>query len=153
MVKHVVNVLVVANSTGHGNTDFRHTRSVLDNHWVRHIVSPSSALSSPKKAPQQLSLARALAVENDPRLKQELAKDKIMRVDSINASAKLGRSERRNDMSRWNYIARLCNCRNRLHNHVRAVTRVLFVFIHFVCAFCCYYCKFLCALRNSDHGH
>ena len=52
-------------------------------------MSPSSALSSPKKAPEQLSLARALAVENDPRLRQGLAKDKIMKVDSINASARV----------------------------------------------------------------
>ena len=52
-------------------------------------MSPSSALSSPKKAPEQLSLARALTVENDPRLKQGLAKDKIMKVDSINASARI----------------------------------------------------------------
>ena len=52
-------------------------------------MSPSSALSSPKKAPEQLSLARALTVENDPRLKQGLAKDKIMKVDSINASARV----------------------------------------------------------------
>ena len=89
MVKLVVNALVLANSTGHGNTDFRHTRSVLDNHWVRHIISPSSALSSPKKAPKQLSLARALAVENDPRLRQGLAKDKVMKVVSINASARV----------------------------------------------------------------
>ena len=49
MVKHVVNVLVVANSSEHSNNDFRHTRSELDNNWVRHIMSPSSALSSPKK--------------------------------------------------------------------------------------------------------
>ena len=52
-------------------------------------MSPSSALSSPKRAPEQLSLARALAVENDPRLRQGLAKDKIMKVDSINASARV----------------------------------------------------------------
>ena len=141
MVKHVVNVLVVANSTEHSNNDFRHTRSVLDNNWVRHIMSPSSALSSPKKAPEQLSLARALAVENDPRLKQGLAKNKIMKVDSINASAKLCRSESRNDMSRWNYIARLCNCRNRLHNHVHAVTRVRLHLIDYEFVFF-YYCKF-----------
>ena len=52
-------------------------------------MSPSGALSSPKNAPEQLSLARALTVENDPRLKQGLAKDKIMKVNSINATARV----------------------------------------------------------------
>ncbi len=34
---------------GIATMNFRHTRSGLDNNWVRHIMSPSSALSSPKK--------------------------------------------------------------------------------------------------------
>ena len=39
-----------------------------------------------EKAPKQLSLARALAVENDPRLRQGLAEDKVLKVAFINAS-------------------------------------------------------------------
>ena len=57
-----MHALVLADDTGHENTGFRHTRSVLDEHGVFHIISPSNSLSSPEKAPEQLSLARALAI-------------------------------------------------------------------------------------------
>ena len=39
LVKLVVHALVSADSTGHGKTGFRRIRSVLDNHWVHHIIS------------------------------------------------------------------------------------------------------------------
>ena len=86
MVKLVLNALSLADSTGHGKTGCQHTRSVLDAHEVFHIISPSSSLSSPGKAPKQLSLAHALAVENDTRLRQALEENRIMKVVFINAS-------------------------------------------------------------------
>ncbi len=43
-------------------------------------------MSAPGKAPKQLSLAHALAVENDTRLRQALEEDRIMKVVFINAS-------------------------------------------------------------------
>ena len=86
MVKLVIDGLVLADSTGQGKTDFQETRSVLDNKEVFHIISPSSSLSSPGKAPKQLSLAHALAVENDTRLRQALEENRIMKVVFINAS-------------------------------------------------------------------
>ena len=86
MVKLVIDGLVLADSTGQGKTDFQDTRSVLDDNEVFHIISPSSSLSSPGKAPKQLSLAHALAVENDTRLRQALEEDRIMKVVFINAS-------------------------------------------------------------------
>ena len=86
MVKLVIYGLVLADSTGQGKTDFQDTRSVLDENEVFHIISPSSSLSSPGKAPKQLSLAHALAVENDTRLRQALKEDRIMKVVFINAS-------------------------------------------------------------------
>ena len=81
-----MNGLVLADSTGQGKTGFQDTRSVLDDNEVFHIISPSSSLSSPGKAPKQLSLAHALAVENDTRLRQALEENRIMKVVFINAS-------------------------------------------------------------------
>ena len=62
IVKLVMKALVLTDSTGHGNTGFRHTRSVLDDHGVVHTISPSSSLRSPGKAPERLTLDRALAI-------------------------------------------------------------------------------------------
>ena len=50
------------------------------------LSSPGSSLSSPGKAPKQLSLARALAVEKDTQLRQALQEDRIVKVVFINAS-------------------------------------------------------------------
>ena len=115
-------------------------------------MSPSSALSSPKKAPEQLSLARAVTVENDPRLKQELAKDKIMKVDSINASAKLCRSESRNDMtdetiSRGSAIAETDFTIMSMPSLVYA----WFLFIMYLCSFII--ASFPCVLQNCNNRH
>ena len=62
IVKLVMNALVLTDSTGHGNAGFRHTRSVIDDHGAFIIIAPSSSGRSPGKAPERLSLDRALAI-------------------------------------------------------------------------------------------
>ena len=81
-----MNALALTDGTGYGKITGTETESVFDKRGVFHIISPSSSLSSPGKAPKQLSLAHALAVENDTRLRQALEEDKIMKVVFINAS-------------------------------------------------------------------
>ena len=148
MVKLVIDGLVLADSTGQGKTDFQDTRSVLDDNEVFHIISPSSSLSSPGKAPKQLSLAHALAVENDTRLRQALEENRIMKVVFINASDSV-MSKKKQQQYRQMKLYREALQLPETDFTIMSL-RSLVCFFWFILCFFCFYCRFLCALRNSD---
>ena len=148
MVKLVIDGLVLADSTGQGKTDFQDTWSVLDDNEVFHIISPSSSLSSPGKAPKQLSLAHALAVENDTRLRQALEENRIMKVVFINASDSV-MSKKKQQQYRQMKLYREALQLPETDFTIMSL-QSLVCFFWFILCFFCFYCRFLCALRNSD---
>ena len=113
-----------------------------------HIISPSSSLSSPGKAPKQLSLAHALAVENDTRLRQALEEDRIMKVVFINASDSV-MSKKKQQQYRQMKLYREALQLPETDFTIMSL-QSLVCFFGFILCFFCFYCRFLCALRNSD---
>ena len=151
MVKLVINELTLADSTGCGKTGCQHTRSVLDGHNF-HIVSPGSSLSSPGKAPKQLSLARALAVEKDTQLRQALQEDRIVKVVFINASDSV-QSKRKQQRYEQMKLYREALQLPETNITIMSLQSLVCSFFCLFCVLYCFYCRFLCALCNFDQGH
>ena len=117
-----------------------------------HCLPPGSSLSSPGKAPKQLSLARALAVEKDTQLRQALQEDRIVKVVFINASDSVQSKRKQQGYEQMKLYREALQ----LFETNITIMSLQSLVCSFFCLFCvlfCFYCRFLCALCNFDHGH